>query len=89
MGDYESVADAAAESVGEALAQVMAESGGGFVTGFCLVAEVIDSDGDRGWITATTEGQALSTTLGLLRWSTLAAEHDAVAAYMAVDDDDD
>ena len=82
-----SMADAAGEAVSEALAQVMAEAGGGFVTGFCLVAEVIDGDGDRGWVTAHADGQSPSATLGMLRWHTLTAEHD-VALYLAGDDED-
>jgi hypothetical protein len=59
--------------IAEHLAQ---EEGGGFVTGFYLIADYNDAEGRESWLYATAPDQNLSTTLGMLRVANGAAEYE-------------
>lgn len=71
-------------AIDEAIGKVLEENGGGFVTGYAAVIDVIDSDGARAWATCYPEAQSPITTLGLLRWQEQAVAAD-VAAYFTGD----
>jgi hypothetical protein len=64
-----------------ALGEFATETGGGIVTGYTMIVDYMDSNGDRCWATAHAENQKPATTLGLLRWATLAVENQ-VLRYM-------
>ena len=68
-------------------AEWLASNGGGMVTGFALCVDFIDEDGDRGWATAHSDGQAPAHTLGLLRFHTIDAERQ-VRDYFHRNDED-
>ena len=53
---------------------------GGFVTKWTVLAEVVDSDGDRSMAIAHTDQMAIWDQLGLLRWA------DALITSEALDD---
>lgn len=57
------------ERVQQALAENLAEQGGGMVTGFYLVADVIDDEGGHGWLYATAPDQPLQQSIGLVEWA--------------------
>ena len=54
----------------DVLSDHLAAEDGGFVTGFVVISEIIDSDGDVAHIVLTPEDQADSRTLGLLDFGT-------------------
>lgn len=74
----EDAADALRDTVEAAIGTWIAENGGGMVTGFAAVVNYYDSDGDQSWATAHYDGQTPAHTLGLLRWHTMAVEHDVI-----------
>ena len=61
--------------------------GGGFPTEFLLVANYIDADGDSSFFLACAPDQNVSTSLGLLRWGTIAVEADAVRYFNDEEDE--
>jgi hypothetical protein len=65
-----------ADSVGATLAEHLAQNGGGFVTSWHLVANLIDGNGEQSWLYATAPDQLQIQTLGLLEWSRGVAHHD-------------
>ena len=75
-----------ASRVQDALQAHLDANGGGFPTEFLLVSNYIDSEGESSYFLTCSPDQVVSTTLGLLRWGTLAAENDA---HRYFNDDDD
>jgi hypothetical protein len=63
--------------------------GEGMLTGFYLVAEFIDSDGDECWFTKSPERQTLTRTLGLMAFARADIEHQTVEYLKALAEDDD
>ena len=48
----------------------------GMVTGFHVIADFIDADGDESYMSAVANGQSQSRTLGLLAWAQRIAEYE-------------
>jgi hypothetical protein len=65
-----------AEAITAAIHDHIAGDTGGMITGFHLVAEYIDADGEQRWLYATAPDQQQSATLGLLHWSLGVAEYE-------------
>ena len=62
----------------------------GMVTGYILLAEYVDDDGDPCWLTSHPEDQRLSTTIGQVEWLRIKlrkAANDYFAMNDAEDDD--
>lgn len=64
-----------ASAISAALYDHLAGDNGGMVTGFHVIAEFIDSDGESRMLYEWAPGQRLTTTMGLLEWAR------GVAAY--------
>lgn len=64
------------EKVADLLADDLAENGGGFVTGFYLIAEHVDGEGQDGWLYATPGNQTMSRTTGLIEWARGVARYE-------------
>ena len=69
--------DTLAARVQDALQAHLEDQGGGFPTEFLLISNYIDADGEAAYFLTCPDDQRIGTTLGLLRWGTLATEHDA------------
>lgn len=65
------VADGAQEAVEVAFGEILEP--GEILTGWVLVASLIDSDGDQRLYTTTMEGQTRSTDIGLLEYASIGA----------------
>lgn len=57
------------DRINSALADHLAEHGGGMVSAFHLAVEYVDAEGEEGWAFATAPDQRLSRTIGLVEWS--------------------
>lgn len=79
--------DLAADLIRDTLTDLVAQRGGGFVTGFSLLAELVDADGERGWLFAQHPDQAPTTTIGQLRFATICAETD-LNEYLTAEGDE-
>lgn len=78
-----------AEQVRDLLTEALsAEGGGGMVTGFYLAAEFIDSDGDRGWMYASPDGQGFSQTMGIIEFARGVVRFEQHAYLVELADDD-
>lgn len=71
-----------ADRISATINQWLADNGGGMPTGFTTIVDYFGNDGEPAWSIAHADGQTVSTTLGLLRWATIATERDA-RDYMA------
>lgn len=80
-------ADELRDTVETAISDWLAKNGGGMVTGFAAVVNYCDGDGDASWATAHSPDQTPAHTLGLLRWHTMAVEHDVIAYFDSEDED--
>lgn len=65
-----------AEKISNLVSEDLAEVGGGFVTGFYLIAEYVDGDGHDGWLYAAPDNQTLSRTTGLIEWARGVARYE-------------
>jgi hypothetical protein len=63
-------------AIENAVAQFVAEHGGGMVTAWHYVASVADLDGGHSWLYATAPNQRGITTMGLLQWAEGVAKHE-------------
>lgn len=59
-----------------AIDEYLAANGGGFVTGWHFVADLIDSDGEQNWLYATADDQKAMTTMGLIEWARGVARYE-------------
>lgn len=75
------IADAIAE-------QLKADGITGMVTGYILLAEYIDDDGDPCWYTSHPGDQRLSTSIGQVEWLRLRLRRHADTYFSEVDGDD-
>lgn len=67
------------ESLDHAIAEhIRGIHGEGMLTGFYLVAEFIDTDGDECWFTKSPERQTLTRTLGLMAFAQADIEYQTV-----------
>lgn len=57
-----------AEVLETALAEWLHSEGGGFVAGSIIVVDFVDCDGEQRWAYATSDGQKMTTTMGLSAW---------------------
>ncbi len=80
--------DSLAVKINAALAEWLSEHGGGMVKSYAIVVDHYDEDGSPTWATAYADDQAPATTLGLLRWQTIAVEEEC-RRYLTDDRDDD
>lgn len=72
MADTTSLAD----RISGVLYDHLAGENGGMVTGFHVIAEFIDSDGESRMLYEWAPGQRLTTTMGLLRWAQGVADYE-------------
>lgn len=79
------LADDLRDRIETTIGEWLATHGGGMVTGFAAVINYFDADGDSSWATAHSDEQSPTHTLGLLRWHTMAVEHE-VSAYFHSED---
>lgn len=70
MGDdqYTDLADKIAETIEKSVGEVLIETGGGMLTRFNFIAEIIDRDSDRGWITAHSTNQNINDSYAMALW---------------------
>lgn len=68
MSDNQTGEAALAALLEEALEKYLGQSGGGMVTSFAFIADIIDADGEERWLWATLPGQKTITTAGLVEW---------------------
>lgn len=80
-------ADNLREAIETAINEWISTNGGGMLTGFATVVNYFDSDGDQSWATAHSDNQTPGHTLGLLRWHTLAVEHDVMGYFDREDEE--
>lgn len=80
------MADTLALTIERAVEEWLASHGGGMSTGYAVVVNYFDSEGEPGWATAHAERQTPAHTLGLLRWHTMATEHQIVGYFDSEDD---
>lgn len=69
----EQTADNLRDDIDETIGKWLANNGGGMLTGFAIVVNYFDSDGDQAWATATSQDQSPSHTM--------AVEHDVMAYF--------
>lgn len=81
-------ADRLAVAITKAVEEFIAAEGGGMPRGYVLVLDYYDEDGEPAWATAYLGDQPPATSLGLLRWATLATEEQARAYLRRADDED-
>lgn len=81
MSDADSLADKISDVINDHLA-----TSGGMMTGFVFATDYIDEDGGRSWLYAQAPDQAITATIGMLRWYTLHVEDVSVQA-MREDDE--
>lgn len=79
--------DQLADHISTAIHDLLAQHGGGMVTGFALCIDFIDSDGDRSWATAHRDGQTPMQTLGIIEFHRLAAVRQ-VDDYLRANDEE-
>jgi hypothetical protein len=65
-----------ADRVHAAISEHLADNGGGMVTEYHVIANVIDSDGEQQWIYAVPSEQLLVTTIGLIEWARGVAQYE-------------
>lgn len=65
-----------AEKISNLISEELAGTGGGFVTGFYLIAEYVDHESRDGWLYATPDNQTLSRTTGLVEWARGVARYE-------------
>lgn len=75
------VADNLADVIREATDNWLAANGGGMVTAYAMALNYYDAEGEPSWATAHADRQTPAHTLGLLRWHTLAIEHDVIEYF--------
>lgn len=75
------VADTLAEAISHAVDTWLAEQGGGMATAYAMAINYYDAEGEQCWATAHADRQTPAHTLGLLRWHTIAIEHDVTAYF--------
>ena len=75
MSDSGGLADKITDVINDHLAEH-----GGMMTGFVFATDYIDEDGGRSWQYAQAPDQAITATLGMLRWYTLHVEDVSVQA---------
>ena len=78
-----------AQRVQDAIQAHLEAHRGGFPTEFLLIANYIDADGEPSYFLTCPDQQRILTTLGLLRWGTLASEADAAQHFVHGGDTDD
>ena len=64
----------------------------GMVTGYVLLAEYIDDDGDHCWYLSHPEDQRLSTSIGQVEWMNIMLRknaNDFLETIAILDDEDD
>lgn len=64
------------EQVENLIGAHLAESGGGMATGFHLICEFVDGDGEHSWMYVTAPKQTQSRTLGLIHFARGVAEYE-------------
>lgn len=65
-----------ADKISAVLYDHLAGENGGMVTGFHVIAEFIDGDGESRMLYEWAPGQRLTTTMGLLRWAQGVADYE-------------
>ena len=80
-------ADLLADRIRDTVDQWLADNGGGMVSGYVTVINYYDAEGAPCWATAHADRQTPATTLGLLRFHTIAVERQ-LERYLDDDEDD-
>ena len=73
----------------DAIAQQLRDDGiSGMVTGYIMVAEYVDDDGDACYFWAAPGEQRLMTSIGQVEWLRLLLRRSATTMFAAMEDDD-
>lgn len=67
--------------------QLRSDGKPGMVTGYILLAEYVDDDGEPCWLTSHPEDQRLSTSIGQVEWLSIMLRKGA-DNYFATDGED-
>ena len=72
----------------QTIAEYLADNGGGMVTSWHFVADLMDSDGDTAWLWETAPDQRMITTMGLLAWAQGMVDYEQRAYLNELGDND-